>query len=88
MCRLSSASTFATQDVKKLLQLVKKYSKDIHVWGDSIIGAGKLLYQSKSQKPYTWFQCGIAPRTSSISLYLHTVPLTTASVAKAPETLE
>ena len=23
------------------------------VWGDNIIGAGKMLYQSKSQKPYT-----------------------------------
>ena len=32
----------------------RKYTKDIHVYGDDIIGAGKLFYASKSQKPYTW----------------------------------
>ena len=31
----------------------RKYTKDIHVYGDDIIGAGKLFYASKSQKPYT-----------------------------------
>mmetsp|Transcript_40005 Transcript_40005/g.65912 ORF Transcript_40005/g.65912 Transcript_40005/m.65912 type:complete len:163 (+) Transcript_40005:109-597(+) len=74
-------------DVKKILQLLKKYSKDIHVWGDNIIGAGKMLYQSKSQKPYTWFQCGVAPRTSNISVYLGmTTKLTSAAVAKVGPT--
>ncbi|CAL1151083.1 unnamed protein product [Cladocopium goreaui] len=69
-------------DVKKILQVLKKYSKDIHVWGDNIIGAGKMLYQSKSQKPYTWFQCGVAPRASNISVYLGMTPLSSATVAK------
>ena len=40
-------------DVKQIVQVFKKYTKDIHVWGDTIIGAGRMLYQSKSQKPYT-----------------------------------
>lgn len=35
----------------------RKYTKDIHVYGDDIIGAGKLFYASKSQKPYTLLDC-------------------------------
>jgi len=60
----------------------RKYTKDIHVYGDDIIGAGKLFYASKSQKPYTWFQCGVAPRTSNISIYLGMSPLSSAAVKK------
>ncbi|CAE7631624.1 unnamed protein product [Symbiodinium pilosum] len=56
-------------DMTKILAILKKHSKEIHVYGGSIIGAGKMLYQSKSQKPYTWFQCGMAARASNITMY-------------------
>ncbi|CAE7568106.1 unnamed protein product [Symbiodinium natans] len=56
-------------DMAKILSIFKKHSKEIHVYGGSIIGAGKMLYQSKSQKPYNWFQCGVAARASNITMY-------------------
>ena len=40
--------------------LVQKYK----VWGDNIIGAGNMLYQSKSQKPYT--QLGAIPHRDTL----------------------
>ena len=74
-------------DVSKVLQIFKKFTKDINVWGDGIIGAGKLMYQSKSQKPYIWFQCGVAPRKTSVSIYLGlNTKLTSEVVAKVGPT--
>ncbi|CAE7246111.1 unnamed protein product [Symbiodinium sp. CCMP2592] len=56
-------------DMSKIVAMFKKHSKEIHVYGGSIIGAGKMLYQSKSQKPYNWLQCGVAARASNITMY-------------------
>ncbi|CAK9055168.1 Uncharacterized protein SCF082_LOCUS29860, partial [Durusdinium trenchii] len=70
------------EGVKKIVQIFKKHTKDLKIWGENIIGAGKLWYQSKSQKPYTWFQCGVVARSSAISVYLSTAQLTSAMVTK------
>ena len=70
------------KEIAKIVSIFRKYSKDVKVWGDSIIGAGKLWYQTKSQKPYWWFQCGVASRASSISVYLGVSQLAKSDVAK------
>mmetsp|Transcript_15549 Transcript_15549/g.36639 ORF Transcript_15549/g.36639 Transcript_15549/m.36639 type:complete len:170 (+) Transcript_15549:89-598(+) len=70
-------------DMTKIISIFKKHTKEIHVYGGSIIGAGKMLYQSKSQKPYTWFQCGVVSRASNITMYFGCIfKLTDAAVAK------
>lgn len=60
------------KDSFTLLEMMKELSgEEPKIWGDSIIGFGKKIYQSpKTGRAVEWFKIGFSPRKSKFSLYL------------------
>ena len=67
-----------------LLKLMKNISKEeAKMWGSSIIGFGKLIYQSPtSGREVEWFKIGFSPRKANLTIYLMNLQVHEASLKK------
>lgn len=60
------------KDSKVILTLMEKVAKEKpKMWGSSIIGFGKLIYESPATgRQVEWFRIGFSPRKANLTLYL------------------
>ena len=67
-----------------ILKLMQKASKEEpKMWGDSLIGFGKLIVKSPtSGREVEWFTIGFSPRKANFSIYLMNLQIHTASLQK------
>jgi hypothetical protein len=67
-----------------LLKLMKKISKEEpKMWGNSIIGFGKLIYKSPaSGREVEWFKIGFSPRKANLTIYLMNLQIHENSLKK------
>ncbi|HYG14729.1 MAG TPA: DUF1801 domain-containing protein [Bacteroidia bacterium] len=67
-----------------ILELMKRATgEEPKMWGASIIGFGKLRYESPTTgRQVDWFKIGFSPRKANISLYMMDLSVHEASLAK------
>jgi hypothetical protein len=59
------------QDATVILKMMQEITNENAVmWGDSIVGFGKLRYKYASGREGDWFLTGFSPRKQSLTLYL------------------
>ena len=59
------------QDAKLLLSIMKELTGlEPKIWGVSIIGFGKYIYQRKNGEEYEWFNVGFSPGEAHLSVYV------------------
>ena len=70
------------KDSYHLVKLIRKVSKEeAKMWGNSIIGFGKLIYKSPtSGREVEWFKIGFSPRKANLSIYLMNLQIHAASL--------
>ena len=67
------------KDMIELINIVKEISEiEPKMWGDSMIGFGIYKYKYASGRSAEWFQFGMSPRKTSLTIYapvyLETIP--------------
>ena len=72
------------KDSFHLIKLMQKVSGEKpKMWGNSIVGFGKLIYKSPtSGREVEWFIIGFAPRKTNITVYLMNLQVHAASLKK------
>lgn len=72
------------KDSLVLLKLMQKTSGEKpKIWGNSIIGFGKLIYKSPaSGREVEWFKIGFSPRKANLTVYLMNLQVHAASLKK------
>jgi hypothetical protein len=59
------------KDCKAVAAMMKKATgASPKMWGPSIVGFGRFQYSRRSKETFEWFECGVSPRTSALTLYL------------------
>jgi len=72
------------KDSFELLKMMKKTTGlKPKIWGNSIIGFGKLIYKSPAtEREVEWFKIGFSPRKANLSVYLMDLKIHETSLKK------
>ena len=59
------------EDARAVMEMMARITGEPpRMWGDSIVGFGRYLYQNSKGKDFTWPLTGVAPRKAALSIYI------------------